>query len=260
LVAPILVTIIEIGATENKDHRSGGLFSYIQLVFNTPLMSTTETELQKEFELERMILFSDAVFAIAITLLIIEIKFPEIEKGASRHEIWVAFKPTMIRFAGFILSFIFIGIMWARHLRICKYLRSYNGGVIFCNLLLLFFIICFPFTASGITEHINPHFYLPLFIYIFNIAAVSVAQYLLCYYIFRKQAHLSVHGSEKEKKYILLQSKYFALTLITAFTLLLISSLVLSGPYVLYTFYIIPILVAITRRRLKKYKPATIGA
>ena len=58
-------------------------------------MSETKNELHKEFELERLILFSDAVFAIAITLIIIEIKFPDIEKGATSLQIWEAFKPTL---------------------------------------------------------------------------------------------------------------------------------------------------------------------
>src|SRR3990170_8000954 len=118
-------------------------------------MEIQQNELQKEFELERLILFSYAVFAIAITLLIIEIKFPEVHRGASTQEILLSFKPTIIRFAGFILSFFFIGALWARHLKVCKYLKSYNDGVIFRNLLFLFFIVCFPFTASGLSEHIR---------------------------------------------------------------------------------------------------------
>ncbi|HEX8461083.1 MAG TPA: TMEM175 family protein, partial [Segetibacter sp.] len=119
-------------------------------------MSIEEAELKKEFELERMILFSDAVFAIAITLLIIEIKFPEIEKGATTEEILHLFKPVAIRFAGFILSFCLIGVMWARHLKIFKYLKTYNNGIIRHNLVFLFFIVCLPFSASGLTEHIRP--------------------------------------------------------------------------------------------------------
>lgn len=44
-------------------------------------MDKFEKEIKKEFQLERMILFSDAVFAIAITLLVIEIKVPHIENN-----------------------------------------------------------------------------------------------------------------------------------------------------------------------------------
>ncbi|MFS8081996.1 MAG: TMEM175 family protein, partial [Ginsengibacter sp.] len=80
-------------------------------------------ELKKEFELERMILFSDAVFAIAITLLIIDIKIPEIDKTMSNVQISKAFKPVIIHFGGFVISFLFIGVMWWRHLSIFKYLR-----------------------------------------------------------------------------------------------------------------------------------------
>src|ERR1700733_14657654 len=100
-------------------------------------MSEETIELIKEFELERMILFSDAVFAIAITLLIIEIKFPEISKGATTHDIYISFKPVIMRFLGFMLSFFFIGVMWARHLKLFKYLRTYNSGVIVRNLVFI---------------------------------------------------------------------------------------------------------------------------
>src|ERR1700712_2037677 len=108
-------------------------------------MSEETIELKKEFELERMILFSDAVFAIAITLLIIEIKFPEIPKGASTAEILGHFRPTFVKFFGFALSFFFIGLLWSRHLEVFKYVRAYDNRVIFHNLLLLFFVVCFPF-------------------------------------------------------------------------------------------------------------------
>ncbi len=75
-------------------------------------MTNEKEELKKEFELERMVLFSDAVFAISITLLILEIKFPDIEKGASAHDILVAFRPVLVRFICFLISFFIIGLCW----------------------------------------------------------------------------------------------------------------------------------------------------
>src|ERR1700761_3775523 len=96
--------------------------------------------LHKEFELERMILFSDAVFAIAITLLILEIKFPELPESFKGINVFDFLKPTLIHFFAFVISFFFIGMSWSRHLTLCKYLKQYNNKVIFLNLLLLFFI------------------------------------------------------------------------------------------------------------------------
>ena len=220
-------------------------------------MPELQSELQKEFELERMILFSDAVFAIAITLLIIEIKFPEVPKDATVAEIFELFKPVLIRFLGFILSFFFIGLMWSRHLKIFKYLKNYDSGVIFRNLVLLFFVVCFPFTASGLTEHIRPHFLLPILIYLINIACVSVSQFILCSYLFNKNSKLSVNGFETEKNYILLQTKFSAMVLaIGVIVVFLVSSMFPGNTmYVLYSFYVIPLMMVFVRKKLKKYKP-----
>ena len=163
-------------------------------------MSAQQNDLHKEFELERMILFSDAVFAIAITLLVIEIKFPEVPESATTSEIKELFKPVFIRFLGFILSFFFIGSMWARHLKIFKYLKRYDSRLIILNLVFIFFIVCFPFTASGLTEHIRPHFIFPIILYISNIACVSISQFVLCSYLFRKASKLTLSGFEVQKK------------------------------------------------------------
>ena len=78
-------------------------------------MGKHQNNIHKEFELERLILFSDAVFAIAITLLIIEIKFPDVPKGTNGNKLWQLFQHTFIEFATFILSFFIIGGYWMRH-------------------------------------------------------------------------------------------------------------------------------------------------
>ncbi|MEP7252291.1 MAG: TMEM175 family protein [Ginsengibacter sp.] len=220
-------------------------------------MSGQQNDIHKEFELERMILFSDAVFAIAITLLIIEIKFPEVPESATNAEIKELFKPVLIRFLGFILSFFFIGVMWSRHLKIFKYLKRYDNGVIIRNLVFIFFIVCFPFTASGLTEHIREHFIFPIVLYVSNIACVMIAQLLLCSYLFRRDSKLTIYGFEAQKKYLLLQSLVGASVLSFAVILVITVSLIFPGKttYVLFSFYIIPFLLLVLRKRLKKYKP-----
>ncbi len=223
-------------------------------------MAEHKSELHKEFELERLILFSDAVFAIAITLLIIEIKFPEIPKSAAAMQIFDQFKPTLIQFAAFILSFFFIGMSWMRHLQLFRYLTKYNLALVKRNLLFLFFIVCFPFSASGITEHIRPGFMMPLMIYFFNITAVVVCQYLTTYYIFKVKPQLCIAGYEAEKKYILLNSKWLAIALsITCFLyLVVILFLPQNSMVVAIPSYVLVALVLITRKRIKKYKPASV--
>jgi len=75
-------------------------------------MNELHNELKKEFQIERMILFSDAVFAIAITLMAIEIKVPVIEEhGVTDHELLKALGHLVFKFIGFIISFFIIGLL-----------------------------------------------------------------------------------------------------------------------------------------------------
>lgn len=221
---------------------------------NTPQETSI---LKREFELERMILFSDAVFAIAITLLVIDIKFPEIGRNETNAEIRKAFQPVVIRFFGFALSFLFIGVMWARHLEIFKYLRSYDKGVIIRNLCFLFFIVCFPFVVTGFTENIRNGFMFPVIIYFVNICCTVVAQFAICHYIFKSRKELSSDGNEPQKKYLLLQSGYNAFIFVITSVIMWVVYLVTKGDFlaIIFSLYALPILMFFTRRRLKKFKP-----
>jgi len=219
---------------------------------------TSQKEIiHREFELERLILFSDAVFAIAITLLIIDIKFPEIPENREHVDYLHLFRPLIFHFLALCISFFFIGTFWSRHLRMFKYLQQYNSGVIVRNLFLLFFIVTFPFTAEGIADHVRPNFILPLFIYMSDVALCSAMHLSLCHYIFYKKPQLSISGYDNDKKYIFLRSKYFTIIIFSVLFLAIIINIIFPDNYLLsfYSFYLIPVGVFISRRKLKKYKP-----
>src|SRR5215217_7060989 len=97
------------------------------------------SELKKEFQLERLILFSDAVFAIAITLLVIEIKVPELHGEEATEKALLHRVALLIpKFLGFIVSFVLIGIYWAVHHRLFGFVTNYSRKLIVLNLFFLF--------------------------------------------------------------------------------------------------------------------------
>jgi uncharacterized membrane protein len=220
----------------------------------------SEKELiHRKFELERVILFSDAVFAIAITLLIIDVRFPELPVNLQGIDYWHLFRPTVISFFSLCLSFFFIGSFWARHLKLFKFLKQYDQGLIIRNLFFLFFIVVFPFVAETMAANIREDFVWPMLIYLTNIAGCSLMHAFLCNYIFFKRPNLSIAGHEQEKKYIFLRSKYISIMLISVSLLALCVAIIFPNNYlyVLLCFYIMPVIAFRIRKKLKKFKPAT---
>ena len=96
-------------------------------------------ELKKEFQLERLILFSDAVFAIAITLLVIEIKIPEIqEKPVTENAVLYKLAELIPKFVGFLVSFLLIGQYWIVHHRMFSFVINFTDRLIWLNILCQF--------------------------------------------------------------------------------------------------------------------------
>ncbi len=98
--------------------------------------------------LERLVFFSDAVFAIAITLLVIEIHVPEIAYRAPAQAYWEALAHLAPSLVSFGISFFVIGMFWMGHHRAFSLAGRYHGGVLGWNLLLLGLIAFMPFMTA----------------------------------------------------------------------------------------------------------------
>ena len=100
-------------------------------------------------ETARVEAFSDGVFAVAITLLIFDLKVPSVPAGQLAG-VLVRQWPT---YAAFLLSFSFIGIMWVNHHRLFNHIRRSDNRLLFLNLLLLFGITVVPFPTALLAAH-----------------------------------------------------------------------------------------------------------
>jgi len=118
----------------------------------------------KLFGFERFVFFSDAVFAIAITLLVLDLRVPA---GAP-----LAFGPLIPRFIGFALSFFVIGRYWFAHHQLFEKPQAYDNAVLSTNLAFLASIVFLPFpTSVVIMERPNPG---PVIFYTLSVAAVGL--------------------------------------------------------------------------------------
>ncbi len=94
----------------------------------------------------RLEAFSDGVLAIIITIMILELKIPH---GAD----WAALKPMLPVFLSYVLSFIYIGIYWNNHHHMLHATTAVNGGILWANLHLLFWLSLVPVVTSWMGEH-----------------------------------------------------------------------------------------------------------
>jgi len=100
---------------------------------------------------ERIEAFSDGVFAIAITLLILEIKIPHLQSGSDLFSSLLRLWPA---YFGYVLSFVMIGIYWANHHYIFKLFRKTNHALNLLNLLFLLFIAFLPLPTAVLGDYL----------------------------------------------------------------------------------------------------------
>ncbi|HEX4695166.1 TMEM175 family protein [Sphingomonas sp.] len=103
--------------------------------------------------LERLVFFSDAVFAISITLLVIELKFPHLPKTASDRDFLVTLINMLPQFIGFFVSFFVIGAFWGGHHRAFDCARRWSPKLMMPNLCLLCSVAGMPFFTALVSDY-----------------------------------------------------------------------------------------------------------
>jgi uncharacterized membrane protein len=128
---------------------------------------------QQTKQLERLTFFSDAVFAIAITLLVIEIHVPQVAQRSDQaylHGLW----ELVPHIFGFALSFLVIGALWASHHRVFGMLRGHESDLVWPNLLLLLCVAFMPFATAFMAE--NPAARVPAMFYAGSLLLAGLSQ------------------------------------------------------------------------------------
>ncbi len=139
-----------------------------------------------QLQVERIIFFSDAVFAIAITLLVIEIRVPELDDPVSEMRLLTAVFHLLPKFMGFVISFVIVGLYWTRHHFIFGHVINYTSRLLWLNLFLLLAIALMPFSTGLFGEYSTPrtmHLRTPLIVYVLNISFVGLMNFLIASYI-----------------------------------------------------------------------------
>jgi len=117
----------------------------------------TEHDVEGGLDFERIVFFSDAVFAIAITLLILEVKVPELDHVVSGEkslgqEIW----DNRRSIQSFLTSFIVLGFYWRAHHQVFRFVHRFDGNLIWLNLVFLLSIIWLPYPTAILGQFVDP--------------------------------------------------------------------------------------------------------
>jgi uncharacterized membrane protein len=165
----------------------------------------------------RLEAFSDGVFAVAITLLVLEINVP------GGENLWHQLKEEWPSFASFFVSFWVIGIIWVNHHGVIDHLKRADRGVLYLNLLVLMSVVLIPFATALMAEHLKSGAdeHVAAAVYAGAFVLMAVAFGVLWEYITRHRRKLGVELTDEEvrRRSLAFQigNPIYALALIVAF-------------------------------------------
>lgn len=193
---------------------------------------------------ERILFFSDAVFAISITLLILEIKVPSIQQEFSEFQLGYALLQMTPKIVGFLISFFLIGQTWIEHHRICSFMGEYNSGMLWRNLWLLLFVAFLPFATALMSEYYFSR--VAICVYAISFAGLGFAKASFWHYAIKK--HLLAKDIDTNQSARI--SRRVWATPITSFAVVMAA--VVGIPYAYCGFALIPLVAVLLDRTVTR--------
>jgi uncharacterized membrane protein len=168
-------------------------------------MSSDTTDLtdqdRRHGEPDRLVTFTDGVFAIVITILVLELKVPDLSSGQRLAESLEEMRPT---FVAFVISFLLVGMYWVGHRDMFTGVRFVNRDVLWLNLLFLLPVALVPFAASVVGEY--PDEAAALHLYGAVLIVVTLMRMLLYWYLLRHPGLLWEPPSRHSRRFAILIS------------------------------------------------------
>ena len=165
--------------------------------------------------ISRIEALSDGVFAIAMTLLVLDIKVP-VGEFHTESDLIAAFWPLMPKFLAYLLGFMTLGIFWVGHATQFKFIARTDRHLTWLNIFFLMVISVFPFSTAFLSEYI--HFKFAVGLYWLNIFLAGLTIYI--HLIYARKANLLNEDADTEEVVKAIQNR-----IIIAQTLYLIAEI-----------------------------------
>lgn len=129
---------------------------------------------------DRIAFFSDAVFAIALTLLVLDLNLPD---SLADTELWPAVVALWPQFFAYALTFAVLGINWVSHHRKFRVIPRFDTGLIWINIAFLMFVALAPFPTRVLAEYTDEA---SVVLYALEVSALSLLQAAIWAYAWRR--------------------------------------------------------------------------
>jgi uncharacterized membrane protein len=133
-----------------------------------PMTAAAESSSDAGRDRDRIVNLSDGIFAIAITLLVLDIRVPTIPENLVASELPGELLSLWPRYLGYFLSFVSISVFWMIHHAIFRPIRAYDRTLLYLNFLFLMVVAFVPFPTALLGEYGNHQ--LPVAIYAATLA------------------------------------------------------------------------------------------